>query len=116
MATVLASSGALVALPEQSFANTFTDLNPKADYYKPVLELAAKVFGDSVDIEIVEAHHRHKVDAPSGTALMMGEAIAKTLDRDLKQDAVYCREGHTGPREQGGWPLTPCDGAAREPR
>ncbi|MEB3754473.1 4-hydroxy-tetrahydrodipicolinate reductase [Acinetobacter sp. MD2(2019)] len=65
-----------------------------------LLELAAKVFGDTVDIEIIEAHHRHKVDAPSGTALMMGEAIAETLGRDLKQDAVYCREGHTGPRER----------------
>ncbi|MBT0887342.1 MULTISPECIES: 4-hydroxy-tetrahydrodipicolinate reductase [Acinetobacter] len=65
-----------------------------------LLELAAKVFGDSVDIEVIEAHHRHKVDAPSGTALMMGEAIAATLGRDLKQDAVYCREGHTGPRER----------------
>ncbi len=65
-----------------------------------LLELASKVFGDSVDIEIIEAHHRHKVDAPSGTALMMGEAIAETLGRDLKQDAVYCREGHTGPRER----------------
>lgn len=65
-----------------------------------LLELAAKVFADSVDIEIIEAHHRHKVDAPSGTALMMGEAIAKTLDRDLKQDAVYCREGQTGARER----------------
>lgn len=65
-----------------------------------LLELASKVFGDSVDIEIIEAHHRHKVDAPSGTALMMGEAIAETLGRDLKQDAVYSREGHTGPRER----------------
>ena len=65
-----------------------------------LLELASKVFGDSVDIEIIEAHHRHKVDAPSGTALMMGEAIAETLGRDLKTDAVYCREGHTGPRER----------------
>ena len=65
-----------------------------------LLELAAKVFGDTVDIEIIEAHHRHKVDAPSGTALMMGEAIADTLGRDLKQDAVYHREGYTGPRER----------------
>jgi 4-hydroxy-tetrahydrodipicolinate reductase len=65
-----------------------------------LLELASKVFGDTVDIEVIEAHHRHKVDAPSGTALMMGEAIADTLGRDLKQDAVYCREGHTGPRER----------------
>ncbi|MEB3767406.1 4-hydroxy-tetrahydrodipicolinate reductase [Acinetobacter sp. MD2] len=65
-----------------------------------LLELAAKVFGDTVDIEVIEAHHRHKVDAPSGTALMMGEAVAQTLGRDLKQDAVYCREGHTGARER----------------
>lgn len=65
-----------------------------------LLELASKVFGDTVDIEVIEAHHRHKVDAPSGTALMMGEAIAGALGRDLKQDAVYCREGHTGPRER----------------
>ncbi len=65
-----------------------------------LLELASKVFGDTVDIEVIEAHHRHKVDAPSGTALMMGEAIAATLGRDLKQDAVYHREGHTGPRER----------------
>ncbi|EPF81738.1 4-hydroxy-tetrahydrodipicolinate reductase [Acinetobacter rudis] len=65
-----------------------------------LLELAAKVFADTVDIEIIEAHHRHKVDAPSGTALMMGEAIADTLGRDLKKVAVYGREGHTGPRER----------------
>ena len=65
-----------------------------------LLELASKVFGDTVDIEVIEAHHRHKVDAPSGTALMMGEAIAGALGRNLKEDAVYCREGHTGPRER----------------
>ena len=65
-----------------------------------LLELAAKVFADTVDIEIIEAHHRHKVDAPSGTALMMGEAIADALGRDLKKVAVYGREGHTGPRER----------------
>lgn len=65
-----------------------------------LLEMAAKTFGDSVDIEIIEAHHRHKVDAPSGTALMMGEAVAHSLGRDLKQVAVYAREGHTGARER----------------
>ncbi|MFZ5756863.1 MAG: 4-hydroxy-tetrahydrodipicolinate reductase [Pseudomonadota bacterium] len=65
-----------------------------------LLELAAKTFGDTVDIEIIEAHHRHKVDAPSGTALMMGEAVAGALGRDLKQVAVYAREGHTGPRDR----------------
>ena len=65
-----------------------------------MLEVAARAFGDSVDIEIIEAHHRHKVDAPSGTAFMMGEAVADALGRDLKQDAVYAREGHTGARER----------------
>ncbi|MCF6190540.1 MAG: 4-hydroxy-tetrahydrodipicolinate reductase [Cocleimonas sp.] len=63
-----------------------------------LLELTARVLGDSVDIEIIEAHHRHKVDAPSGTALKMGEVIAKTLDRTLEKNAVYCREGVTGER------------------
>lgn len=63
-----------------------------------LLEKAAKVMGDYTDIEIVEAHHRHKVDAPSGTALAMGEAIACAMDKDLKDIAVYSREGHTGER------------------
>jgi 4-hydroxy-tetrahydrodipicolinate reductase len=63
-------------------------------------ELAARVLGDSVDIEIVEAHHRHKVDAPSGTALRLGEVVAGALGRDLAECAVYGREGHTGPRER----------------
>jgi 4-hydroxy-tetrahydrodipicolinate reductase len=65
-----------------------------------LLEMAAKVMGDSTDIEIIEAHHRHKVDAPSGTALRMGEVIASTLGRDLKDCAVYGREGYTGERER----------------
>lgn len=63
-----------------------------------LLEKAAKVMGDYTDIEIIEAHHRHKVDAPSGTALAMGEAIAHAPDKDLKDCAVYSREGHTGRR------------------
>ncbi|WNN49154.1 4-hydroxy-tetrahydrodipicolinate reductase [Siccibacter colletis] len=66
-----------------------------------LLEKAAKVMGDYTDIEIIEAHHRHKVDAPSGTALAMGEAIAQALDKDLKSCAVYAREGYTGEREPG---------------
>jgi 4-hydroxy-tetrahydrodipicolinate reductase len=57
--------------------------------------------GDYTDIEIIEAHHRHKVDAPSGTALAMGEAIAGALNKDLKDCAVYSREGHTGERVPG---------------
>lgn len=65
-----------------------------------LLELAAKVMGDDADIEIIEAHHRHKVDAPSGTALGMGEVIASALGRDLKEVAVYGREGQTGGRDR----------------
>jgi len=65
-----------------------------------LLELAARVLGDEVDIEIIEAHHRHKVDAPSGTALRMGEVVANALGRDLNTCAVYGREGVSGPRER----------------
>ena len=65
-----------------------------------LLEQAAAVLGDDVDIEIVEAHHRHKIDAPSGTALSMGQVIADTLGRDLNKVAVYGREGQTGARER----------------
>jgi len=64
-----------------------------------LLEMAAKALATGYDIEIVEAHHRHKVDAPSGTALKMGQVIAQALGRDLKDCAVYERHGHTGPRE-----------------
>ena len=64
-----------------------------------LLELAAKSLSEGYDIEIVEAHHRHKVDAPSGTALAMGEVVAAALGRDLKQCAVYGREGVTGERD-----------------
>jgi 4-hydroxy-tetrahydrodipicolinate reductase len=65
-----------------------------------LLEMTAKVMGDYTDIEIIEAHHRHKIDAPSGTALRMGEVIAQTLGRDLKDCAVYGREGVTGERDR----------------
>ena len=65
-----------------------------------LLDIAAKVMGDDCDIEIVEAHHRHKVDAPSGTALRMGEVVADALGRDLKKVAVYGREGQTGARDR----------------
>jgi 4-hydroxy-tetrahydrodipicolinate reductase len=64
-----------------------------------LLEMAAKALSTGYDIEIVEAHHRHKVDAPSGTALKMGEVIADALGRDLKECAVYAREGVTGERD-----------------
>ncbi|WGE53677.1 4-hydroxy-tetrahydrodipicolinate reductase [Actinobacillus equuli] len=65
-----------------------------------LLEKAAKVMGDYCDIEVIEAHHRHKVDAPSGTALSMGEHIAKTLGRNLKTHGVFAREGITGERKR----------------
>lgn len=65
-----------------------------------LLEVAAQVLGDEVDIEVIEAHHRHKVDAPSGTALRMGEVVAKALGRDLTTCAVYGREGQTGARDR----------------
>jgi 4-hydroxy-tetrahydrodipicolinate reductase len=65
-----------------------------------LLDMTARVLGDEADIEIIEAHHRHKIDAPSGTALRMGEVIAGALDRDLQKVAVYGREGHTGVRER----------------
>jgi 4-hydroxy-tetrahydrodipicolinate reductase len=64
-----------------------------------LLEMAAKSFSEGYDIEIIEAHHRHKVDAPSGTALKMGEVIADALGRDLNDCAVYGREGVTGERD-----------------
>ncbi|MEO5669820.1 MAG: 4-hydroxy-tetrahydrodipicolinate reductase [Ramlibacter sp.] len=65
-----------------------------------LLEMAAKALS-GYDIEVIEAHHRHKVDAPSGTALKMGEVIAGALGRNLKDCAVYAREGHTGERKSG---------------
>ena len=65
-----------------------------------LIETAATVLGDDVDIEIIEAHHRHKVDAPSGTAVRMGEITAAALGRDLASCAVYGREGHTGERQR----------------
>jgi 4-hydroxy-tetrahydrodipicolinate reductase len=64
-----------------------------------LLEMASRVLAQGYDIEIIEAHHRHKIDAPSGTALGMGEVVAKTLGRDLSQCAVYGREGVTGERD-----------------
>jgi 4-hydroxy-tetrahydrodipicolinate reductase len=62
-------------------------------------ELAARVLGDDCDVEIIEAHHRHKVDSPSGTALRLGEVVANALGRDLQECAVYGRQGLTGERD-----------------
>ena len=70
-----------------------------------LLDRTARVLGDTVDVEVLEAHHRHKVDAPSGTALAMGRTVAQALDRTLEDVAVYGRQGQTGarPREQIGF-------------
>lgn len=65
-----------------------------------LLDMAARALGDDVDIEVYEAHHRHKVDAPSGTALSMGNVVAQALGRDLNKVAVYGREGQTGARDR----------------
>jgi 4-hydroxy-tetrahydrodipicolinate reductase len=65
-----------------------------------LIEIAASVLGDDVDVEVIEAHHRHKIDAPSGTAVRMGEILADTLGRNLAQDAIYGRQGTTGPRDR----------------
>lgn len=66
-----------------------------------LVEQAAKILKDDFDIEVVEMHHKHKVDAPSGTALRLGEAAAFGIGQDLKDCAVYAREGYTGEREAG---------------
>ncbi|MDH3640509.1 MAG: 4-hydroxy-tetrahydrodipicolinate reductase [Gammaproteobacteria bacterium] len=65
-----------------------------------LIEIAASVLGDEVDVEVIEAHHRDKIDAPSGTAVRMGEILAGTLERDLGKVAVYGREGVTGARDR----------------
>ncbi len=65
-----------------------------------LLQVAAQALGNEVDVEVIEAHHRHKVDAPSGTAVRMGEVLAKALGRDLAKCAVYGREGVTGERDR----------------
>ncbi|MGP4907212.1 4-hydroxy-tetrahydrodipicolinate reductase [Psychrobacter faecalis] len=66
-----------------------------------LLAMAAKAFGNDADVEVIEAHHKHKVDAPSGTAYMMAEAVAEARGQNLKDVAIYGREGQTGEREAG---------------
>ncbi len=66
-----------------------------------LLEMAAKAFGTDADVEIIEAHHKHKIDAPSGTAYMMAEAVAQARGQNLKEVVIYGREGQTGAREKG---------------
>lgn len=90
----LAAYGTSIALCKASNFSTGVNVAFK------LLEQAAAVLGDEVDVEIVEAHHRHKIDAPSGTALSMGQVVADTLGRNLNKVAVYGRQGQTGPRER----------------
>ena len=66
-----------------------------------LLAMAAKAFGTDADVEVIEAHHKHKIDAPSGTAYMMAEAVAEARGQNLKDVAVYGREGQTGERKAG---------------
>ncbi|MFT5259508.1 MAG: 4-hydroxy-tetrahydrodipicolinate reductase [Gammaproteobacteria bacterium] len=66
-----------------------------------LLEVAAKALGEQTDIEVIEAHHKHKVDAPSGTALKMGEVLAASLGKSLERDGVFTRHGITGARKEG---------------
>ncbi|MGB4347610.1 MAG: 4-hydroxy-tetrahydrodipicolinate reductase [Burkholderiaceae bacterium] len=88
--TAAATKTAIVFAPNMSVGVNVT---------MKLLELAAKSFSHGYDIEIIEAHHRHKVDAPSGTALKMGEVIADALGRDLQEVGVFAREGVTGERD-----------------
>lgn len=91
-AAELAQSTASVAVCQSS------NFAPGVNLTFKLAEAAALALGDSVDVEIVEAHHRHKIDAPSGTALSLGEAVAEALGRDLEETAIYGREGRTGAR------------------
>ena len=95
-----ASKQAIQAAAEQISIVFASNYSVGVNLVFKLLEKAAKVMGDYCDIEVIEAHHRHKVDAPSGTALSMGEHIAKTLGRDLKTHGVFAREGITGERKR----------------
>ena len=90
----------LLALAEKTGAVIASNYSIGVNLCFKLPDTAARVLGDEVDIEVYEAHHRHKVDAPSGTALRMGEVVAQALGRDLDKVAVYGREGQTGARDR----------------
>ena len=92
---VLATASEQVAIVYAGNYSTGVNLSLK------LLGMAAKAFGTDADVEIIEAHHKHKIDAPSGTAYMMAEAVAEARGQNLKDVAVYGREGQTGAREAG---------------
>jgi len=94
-----AGKAAIRAAAEQTAVVFAPNMSVGVNVTLKLLDMAARSLSEGYDIEIVEAHHRHKVDAPSGTALKMGEVIADALGRDLKDCAVYGREGVTGERD-----------------
>jgi 4-hydroxy-tetrahydrodipicolinate reductase len=94
-----AGKKAIAAAAERTAVVFAPNMSVGVNVTMKLLEMAAKSFSHGYDIEIIEAHHRHKVDAPSGTALKMGEVIAGAIGRDLKDVAVYAREGVTGERD-----------------
>lgn len=99
--TGLSAERALIEAAGQDIALVYApNMSVGVNLCFKLLDLAARVLGDEVDIEIIEAHHRHKVDAPSGTAVRMGEIVAAALGRKLEDCAVYGRQGNTGPRER----------------
>lgn len=92
---VLAEASKQIAIVYAGNYSTGVNLSLK------LLEIAAKAFGTDADVEIIEAHHKHKIDAPSGTAYMMAEAVAQARGQNLKEVVNYGREGQTGEREAG---------------
>ncbi|WP_151636568.1 4-hydroxy-tetrahydrodipicolinate reductase [Noviherbaspirillum aerium] len=94
-----AGKAAIAAAAEKTAVVFAPNMSVGVNVTLKLLQMAAKSFSHGYDIEIIEAHHRHKVDAPSGTAIKMGEVIAESLGRDLKDVAVYAREGVTGERD-----------------
>ena len=92
---VLAKASEKIAIVYAGNYSTGVNLSLK------LLGMAAKAFGNDADVEIIEAHHKHKIDAPSGTAYMMAEAVAEARGQNLKDVAIYGREGQTGERESG---------------
>jgi 4-hydroxy-tetrahydrodipicolinate reductase len=92
---VLAKASEKIAIVYAGNYSTGVNLSLK------LLNMAAKAFGEDADVEVIEAHHKHKIDAPSGTAYMMAEAVAEARGQNLKDVAVYGREGQTGERKAG---------------
>ena len=102
-----AGKAAIAAAAEKTAILFAPNMSVGVNVTLKLLELAAKSLSEGYDIEIIEAHHRHKVDAPSGTALQMGEVVAGALGRDLKECAIYGREGVTGERDPSTMALPP---------